>query len=72
MDYIKMGFIDKYLAAREEKKSLLCIGLDPALPDQRRQDVITKTYPGDDVDITLQLCMEIQFSSQTGKEYFMQ
>jgi orotidine 5'-phosphate decarboxylase subfamily 2 len=54
-----MSFIDEYKKAREEKDSILCVGLDPALPEQRRANTIKKQYPGDDGDIILQYCMEI-------------
>lgn len=53
-----MNFIDEYLKVRKEKDSILCVGLDPALPDQRRTDVIKKQYPGDACDVILQFCME--------------
>ena len=54
-----MGFLDEYLRVREEKDSILCVGLDPALPDQRRNDVIKKQYPGDAGDVILQFSMEV-------------
>jgi len=54
-----MKFLNEYLRVREEKDSVLCVGLDPALPDQRRGQVIKTKYPGDESDIILQFCMEI-------------
>jgi orotidine-5'-phosphate decarboxylase len=53
-----MPFLDEYLKAREEKNSVICLGLDPALPDQRRTDVIKKIYAGDAGDAILQFCLE--------------
>jgi orotidine 5'-phosphate decarboxylase subfamily 2 len=54
----KSTFVDEYIRVKEEKKSILCVGLDPALPDQRRTDVIKKQYPGDAADVIMQFCME--------------
>ncbi len=54
-----MKFYKEYDKIREEKDSLLCVGLDPALPDQRRSNVIKTKYPGDEGDIILQYCMEM-------------
>ncbi|MFH0862705.1 MAG: orotidine-5'-phosphate decarboxylase [Candidatus Altiarchaeota archaeon] len=54
-----MSFFDEYERARKEKDSILCVGLDPALQDQRRADVIKKQYPGDVGDAIMQYCMEI-------------
>lgn len=54
-----MSFLDEYLRVRQEKDSILCVGLDPALPDQRRADVIKKQYPGDSSDVILQYSMEV-------------
>jgi len=54
-----MSFLDEYARVTGEKNSILCVGLDPALPDQRRSDVIKKQYPGDESDIILQFCMEM-------------
>ena len=34
----------RYLACREDKKSILCIGLDPALPTQRAKNVIPRKF----------------------------
>jgi orotidine 5'-phosphate decarboxylase subfamily 2 len=54
-----MSFFDEYERVRKEKNSILCVGIDPALPDQRRTDVIKKQYPGDADDVILQFTMEI-------------
>ncbi|MBU0762744.1 MAG: orotidine 5'-phosphate decarboxylase [Candidatus Altiarchaeota archaeon] len=53
-----MSFIKQYQRVRKEKDSIICVGLDPALPEQRRSGVIKKQYPGDEADIILQYCME--------------
>ena len=54
-----MNFKKEYERARKEKDSILCIGLDPAISEQRRSNVISKNYPGDLGDIIMQFCMEI-------------
>ncbi|MFH1403185.1 MAG: orotidine 5'-phosphate decarboxylase [Candidatus Altiarchaeota archaeon] len=54
-----MDFTEKYVQARDEKKSRLCLGLDPALPDQRRTDVMREIYPGDSGDAILQYCIDM-------------
>jgi orotidine 5'-phosphate decarboxylase subfamily 2 len=54
-----MSFMNEYDKTRKEKESILCVGLDPALPEQRRSEVITRQYPGDEADIILQYCMDI-------------
>jgi len=55
----KSDFVVEYTRVRQEKKSILCVGLDPALPDQRRTDVIKHQYPGNAGDVIMQFCMEI-------------
>ncbi|OYT53321.1 MAG: orotidine-5'-phosphate decarboxylase [Candidatus Altiarchaeales archaeon ex4484_2] len=50
-----MRFHEKYLKAREERESILCIGLDPALKEQRKHEVIPEKY-GDDL---LGFCLDI-------------
>ncbi len=50
-----MRFHEKYLKARSEKKSILCVGLDPALKEQREQDIMPEKY-GDDI---LGFCLDI-------------
>lgn len=54
-----MKFFKEYDRVRDEKDSLLCLGLDPALPEQRRSQTIRTKYPGDEADIILQYCMEM-------------
>jgi len=45
-------FLQKYLKAREEKNSTLCIGLDPALPGLRKEN----TMPDNNV---MSFCLDI-------------
>ncbi len=45
-------FLQKYLKAREEKNSTLCIGLDPAMPGLRKEN----TMPNNDV---MGFCLDI-------------
>ena len=47
--------MQRYLKAVEDKKSRLCVGLDPALGEQRNDDVIAERY-GDDM---LGYCLDI-------------
>jgi len=51
--------MDKYFKARKDKGSVLCLGLDPALPDQRSKDTIEKIYCGDVSDCIQQFSMEM-------------
>ncbi|MHA1865497.1 MAG: orotidine-5'-phosphate decarboxylase [Candidatus Heimdallarchaeaceae archaeon] len=37
-----MNFVDKYLEHAKIKKSYLCVGLDPAIPNQREKNTIPK------------------------------
>jgi len=37
-------FIEKISQSMDEKRSILCIGLDPALPEQRSQNIIPSRY----------------------------
>ena len=39
-----MSFITKYEKARDKKKSVLCVGLDPAIPGQRKDNTIDKKF----------------------------
>lgn len=39
-----MNFLEKYKKAREEKNSSLCIGLDPAIKEQRKENIIPEKY----------------------------
>ncbi|MBU4201715.1 MAG: orotidine-5'-phosphate decarboxylase [Candidatus Altiarchaeales archaeon] len=45
-------FLQKYLKAREEKNSTLCIGLDPAMPGLRKENIM----PDDDI---MGFCLDI-------------
>lgn len=36
--------LDKYVKARDEKNSVLCVGLDPAVPGQRPENTIPREY----------------------------
>ncbi|MFH1055838.1 MAG: orotidine-5'-phosphate decarboxylase [Candidatus Altiarchaeota archaeon] len=54
-----MNFIKEYVRVSDEPTSNLCVGLDPALPEQRRSDVIKKQYAGDAGDIILQFSLDI-------------
>ena len=37
-------FLKKYQKARDEKDSILCAGFDPALPVQRKKDIVPEKY----------------------------
>ncbi len=50
-----MGFYEKYLKTREEKESILCIGLDPATKEQRKEDVMPEKYNQN----IIQFCIDI-------------
>ncbi len=54
-------FIERYLRSSEEKDSILCVGLDPALPRQRNQNTIPKKYleKTDENQARLQFCLDI-------------
>jgi orotidine 5'-phosphate decarboxylase subfamily 2 len=53
--------IKRYLRLSEEKNSILCVGLDPALPRQRHQNTIPKKYleKKDENQARLQFCLDI-------------
>jgi len=53
--------IDKFTALLKEKKSILCVGLDPALPQQREKDVIPSSYlkQADQNTARLNFCLDI-------------
>ena len=61
-----IGFIERYLRLSEEKDSILCVGLDPALPRQRSQNTIAKKYleEADENEARLEFCLDI--IDQTG------
>jgi orotidine 5'-phosphate decarboxylase subfamily 2 len=54
-------FTDKFSTLAEEKSSILCIGLDPALPSQRPKDVINTKYLKnvDENEARLNFCLDI-------------
>jgi uridine monophosphate synthetase len=54
-------FLEKVSTRRREKRSLLCVGLDPALPGQRARDLIpTKYLEGkDENEARLTFCLDI-------------
>lgn len=54
------SFLEKFSLLRKEKESILCIGLDPALPRQRNQNVIPRDYiKNDDDTARLNFCLDI-------------
>ncbi len=54
-------FFAKYQNAKRQKKSILCIGLDPALPQQRNQNTIPENIMNnkEESEARLQFCLEI-------------
>ena len=59
---VKTGtFLDRLEEAFREKESVLCIGLDPALPEQRSRFVIPSKYlrERDDSEARLEFCLDI-------------
>jgi orotidine 5'-phosphate decarboxylase subfamily 2 len=54
-------FIGRYLGFSKEKESILCVGLDPALPRQRSQNTIPKKYleKKDENEARLEFCLDI-------------
>ncbi len=55
------NFLDNYTRLIEEKKSIVCVGLDPAIPNQRNSNVIPARYiEGNDVnEARLNFCLDI-------------
>ena len=55
------GFIDKFSTLLKEKNSVLCVGLDPALPQQREENVIPSSYLKgvDENTARLNFCLDI-------------
>lgn len=53
--------IDRFLAALKEKESILCVGLDPALPQQRSKNTIPSSYlqRSDENEARLDFCLDI-------------
>lgn len=56
-----MNLIEKYLKFYKEKNSILCVGIDPALPKQRQQNTIPNNYlEGCDAnEARLNFCLDI-------------
>ncbi|HHQ45068.1 MAG TPA: orotidine-5'-phosphate decarboxylase [Candidatus Altiarchaeales archaeon] len=54
---LEMIFLEKYLKAREEKDSVLCVGLDPAVKGQRKENTIEAD--GSDSRGILEFCLEV-------------
>jgi orotidine-5'-phosphate decarboxylase len=54
-------FKEKYLASRKNKHSVLCVGLDPAVPQQRETNVISQEYlkRSNENDARLNFCLDI-------------
>jgi len=54
-------FLEAVSARRREKRSLLCVGLDPALPGQRSRDVVPARYLEDrnENEARLNFCLDI-------------
>jgi len=54
-------FIERYLCLSEEKDSILCVGLDPALPGQRSKNTIPKRYleSADENKARLEFCLDM-------------
>jgi len=54
-------FSEKVSDRRKEKRSLLCVGLDPALPSQRSRDLVPAKYleEGDENKARLTFCLDI-------------
>jgi orotidine-5'-phosphate decarboxylase len=54
-------FVERYLRLSEEKDSILCVGLDPALPRQRSQNTIPQKYleKTDESEARLEFCLDI-------------
>ncbi|MBD3261673.1 MAG: orotidine-5'-phosphate decarboxylase [Candidatus Altiarchaeales archaeon] len=62
-----MSFLEKYLSARQGKESLLCVGLDPAVKSQRRNNTIEGDMLGfceNIVDNVADSCLAIKVNSQ--------
>ena len=54
-------FVKRYSHLSEKKDSLLCVGLDPALPKQRSTNTISTRYleEGDENEARLHFCLDI-------------
>jgi orotidine-5'-phosphate decarboxylase len=57
---LEMSFIERLQNILNEKDTILCVGLDPALPEQRKENVIpSKFYVSDEREARLNFCLEI-------------
>ena len=56
-----MSFRDRFVRLKKEKNSVLCIGLDPALPTQRRNNTLPLKYVDvdDENQTRLDFCFDI-------------
>ncbi len=56
-----MSFLEKFLRLHEEKNSILCVGLDPAVPNQRKSKTIPRKYMecDDENEARLNFCLDI-------------
>jgi orotidine 5'-phosphate decarboxylase subfamily 2 len=56
-----MSFRERTLESHREKRSILCVGLDPALPSQRKSNVIPSKYfdEGDENKSRLDFCLSL-------------
>jgi len=54
-------FLEALAARRREKRSILCVGLDPALPGQRGRDLVPAKYleEGDENEARLNFCLDM-------------
>jgi len=53
-------FIEKYLKAKKEKNSVLCVGLDPGLRSFRKEDVVPSKYERKDIEAgLLDFCLDV-------------
>jgi orotidine-5'-phosphate decarboxylase len=54
-------FLQAYQKALKEKNSVLCLGLDPALPQQRKNDVMPASYEvlDDENETRLNFCLDV-------------
>lgn len=56
------GFLSKFTSLMREKNSIICVGLDPAIPSQRDANVIPKKYMNnydDENEARFNFCLDI-------------
>ena len=63
---MSVAFQKKYWHSRENKHSILCVGLDPAMPEQRDKKIISAKYLNypDENEARLNFCLDIIDSTQ--------